>query len=144
MNITSTNNSPNFEAVKFAPAKLEKWPKEILDTVLDSQVLKDTIKKNEKNSTDTIIKLYDTRKEVSDYLMSSNPDYSRMVGLNIMNGDNIAYSFNELGKVWDGAKLIQSLANQASEALKPQANNASLESKLDDLKKIAASVIYSS
>lgn len=142
MNINALNNSPNFGAVRFTPAKLEKWPKEILDTVLDSKVLKDTIKENEKKGTDTIVKLYDTRKEVSDYLMSTDPDYSRIVGLNIMNGDNIAYSFSESGKVWDGAKLIQTVADQASEALKPQANNASLESKFEDLKKIAASVIY--
>ena len=142
MNITATNNSPNFEAVKFSPAKLEKWPKEILDTVLDSKALKDTIKENEKNGTDTIVKLHDTRKEVSDYLMSTDPDYSRFVALNIMNGENIAYSFCESGKVWDGAKLIQNVVDQASEALKPQTNNASLESKLADLKKIAASVIY--
>lgn len=142
MNITATNNSPNFEAVKFSPAKLEKWPKEILDTVLDSKALKNSIKENEKAGIDTTIKLYDDRREVSNYLMSTDPDYSRMVGLYIMSGDNILHSFNESGKVWDGAKLIQNVANQAYEALKPQTNNASLESKLADLKKIAASVIY--
>lgn len=142
MNVTSTNNSLNFGSVKFSPTKLEKWPKEILDTTLDSKVLKDIIKKNEKEGKDTIIKLYDNRKEVKDYLMSSIPDYSRMVSLQIMSGDKLSYFFSDSGKVWDGAKLIKNVAERASGELKPQTNNATLENKLQDLKKIAASVIY--
>jgi len=133
LNSTSTNPSPSFTAVRFAPKNLKEWNKDILSTALDSHYIQNIIRKNETAGKDTFLRFYDNKPTLNDSIKE------RTIHFSVSNGDVYQLTAVSNGPCYEGSKICNNIIGQIK---KHDYKNHSIEEKLESLKKIASSVIY--
>lgn len=73
MQINSVSNyQPGFKAVRFKPAMLKEWNAEILEATVKSDLVKETIIKNEAAGKDTVLEFATNYREIEPYSYSTN------------------------------------------------------------------------
>lgn len=133
MQLNSTTSSPSFTAVRFSPKNLKEWNMTILEDVLDSHYIQNIIRKNEAAGKDTFLKFSDNKPSIYDSFKE------RTISFAVSNGDDYQLTAVSNGPCYQGYRICSDLSNQIK---KYDIKEPSLEDKLENLKKIASSVIY--
>lgn len=154
---SAPNYQPNFRAVRFKPAMLKEWNTEILEATVKSDLVKETIRKNEAAGKDTILEFATNYREIEPYSYSidhfSNDPFAAAprfsINLSIEDGaGNISDYFTRYDKHFMYSDMVRDICeklNGEGSYIYGQSNSALNKStleNLEELKKLSSEVVY--